>query len=240
MVVEEGKVIGVSLGADYCAEHEWGIKGLQESFGINTDPSVFGINKRIITQIPKGFDYYPTGKLWGFYYMPYGTLAPFIKSELGGHFKDEAVLRTAWDESSFAVLSDQKDDKKYLKTIFEEFQKKNGVITLAGGQVFQNAGLCLIIADRLPKSTTDLWYDADKVRYEAAEEMKASGIEELLKEKGKRYFALSPKRQDDGTLRYWLNPYDQKDNNWGWFTLDDLQKWAEDYGPIPMKPLKVS
>jgi hypothetical protein len=247
LVVEGDKVIGVSLGADYCAEHEWGIASLQRVFGINTDESVFGINRRIITDIPKGFDYYTLGKLWGFYYLPYGSLAPYVvpvNGELSSRsFKKEEKpdtnIRCAWDEHSFAVVSDLKDDKKYLKTIFEEFQKKNGLITLAGGRVFQNAGLCLIIADRLSKSITDLWYDADKTRHEVAEEVKATGIEELLKEKGKRYFALSPRRQEDGTIKYWLNPYDQQDNNYGWYTLDDLKKWAEGYGPIPLKPMKI-
>ena len=32
---------------------------------------------------------------------------------------------------------------------------------------------------------------------------------------------------------FWLNPMDQHNNNWGWFTVEDLKKWAKGKGKIP-------
>ena len=37
---DQGQVIAVNLGADYCAEHEWGISGIQSAFGIQGSPAV--------------------------------------------------------------------------------------------------------------------------------------------------------------------------------------------------------
>jgi hypothetical protein len=34
---EQGNLLGINLGADYCAEHEWGIDGIKNHFGINID-----------------------------------------------------------------------------------------------------------------------------------------------------------------------------------------------------------
>ena len=67
---ENGKLLGVNLGADYCAEHEWGIDNIKNAFGVNVDPNekpfaswwsalfkkekeVFGLQKRTITKCPE-------------------------------------------------------------------------------------------------------------------------------------------------------------------------------------------
>lgn len=64
---EDGQVIGLNLGADYCSEHEWGIDGIKTSFGmvvnekekpfaswwkglLGLDKPVMGVEKRSITK----------------------------------------------------------------------------------------------------------------------------------------------------------------------------------------------
>jgi hypothetical protein len=50
----EDQFIGISLGYDYCSEHEWGIKGIRRQFAIpESSKKNMGINNRIITAIPK-------------------------------------------------------------------------------------------------------------------------------------------------------------------------------------------
>jgi hypothetical protein len=49
---ENGRTVGINLGADFTAEHEWGIKGIQRAWGISADKTVFGIARRTITTIP--------------------------------------------------------------------------------------------------------------------------------------------------------------------------------------------
>lgn len=57
---DSGQVIAVNLGADYCAEHEWGIKPLKESLGIRSFPD----NERTISdkEIIKALEPYVSGK----------------------------------------------------------------------------------------------------------------------------------------------------------------------------------
>ena len=43
---EDGAFIGFGLGADYCAEHEIGIKKFKAEFGCSADPLVFGLPRR--------------------------------------------------------------------------------------------------------------------------------------------------------------------------------------------------
>ena len=225
--------IGVNLSSDFAAEHEWGIKGLIDVFGLNQD-DVFGIDRRIIRRVPPGLKEFDLNQTSGLYYLSYGDLMPEYQWELKKR-KEEQSLRAAWDESSFGVVSDDPAEKKFLKELYGEFQKKNGVITFMRGMNIENPGLCLLIADRIPQNIRDGWYDADKDRHTLYEEMEKSGIEALLEERGKRYFALSPKRQKDGSVKYWLNPYDQDRNKWGLFTLEEVQEWAFDRGPIPIR-----
>lgn len=49
---EKGNLVALNLGADYTAEHEWGIKGIRSAFGLLEDETVFGVERRRITQIP--------------------------------------------------------------------------------------------------------------------------------------------------------------------------------------------
>ena len=44
------RVCAVSLGADFCAEHEWGIKRTQQDFGIGAG---MGIERRRVTILPE-------------------------------------------------------------------------------------------------------------------------------------------------------------------------------------------
>src|SRR5574343_806914 len=48
------KFVGVNLGADYCAEHEFFIHGLYEAFDIDIkDESKIGVELRTATQVPQ-------------------------------------------------------------------------------------------------------------------------------------------------------------------------------------------
>lgn len=53
-----------------------------------------------------------------------------------------------------------------------------------------------------------------------------------------RFYALSPRWIDDKSkskhpVVFWLNPMNQKENNSGWFTVEDLEQWIKGEGPIP-------
>jgi hypothetical protein len=53
IIVEEGKFIGIALGYDYCAEHEWGIKDLKRICGMpEASKRNMGVANRTITKVP--------------------------------------------------------------------------------------------------------------------------------------------------------------------------------------------
>ena len=64
-----------------------------------------------------------------------------------------------------------------------------------------------------------------------------TGIYKILKDAGKRFFALSPKWKDDNKeeVVFWLNPIEQHIYNYGWFTVEDLKLWAKNEGPVMME-----
>jgi hypothetical protein len=62
-------------------------------------------------------------------------------------------------------------------------------------------------------------------------------LEKKLREAGKKWFALSPrwateKHNTEHSVVFWLNPMEQRTNNSGLYTVEELLLWAENKGPI--------
>ncbi len=214
--------LGVNLGADHCAEHEWGIQGIHRLFGI--DRQKLGLDRRLITKTPKELIWVETKKYSGF------TTGEGDTYGVRDFFRVDGLL-TAWNESGFCVLSSDAKTIAKLKELFSAFQKKDVVIWLGGRGVFHNAGLAIAIASRLPYHVTKAWLEGDKAHEKLMTDFNATGIEDLLRKAGKRYFALRP-RQEEGNLIFWLNPMEQHKYHCGWFKLEDLKLWAENKGPV--------
>ena len=62
----------------------------------------------------------------------------------------------------------------------------------------------------------------------------ATGIEEVLKAAGKKWYALSPGWRDKRKqhVDFFLNPCEQERYDFGWFTVEELRQWARDEGPV--------
>lgn len=262
---EDGRVIAINLGADYCAEHEFGIKELRSAFGINDDPTLFGIQRRVVTKIPAK-DYHGNDTLQ---YLEFGTkkepqavlvfgqhLSHVIEQLKGaGRFQDQApecaipkydkdaTLGTAWSERDFGIHVKGAYGVEQLKAVYEAFLKNDIAIWVGGGQVFQNGGLILGIVSRLPADKLETMRAADEDRAKLNQVALDTGITAVLNEAGKRYYALSPRwksrmnieRASAYSVVFWLNPVEQQQNNAGYFTVEELQQWAKGEGPVPMK-----
>lgn len=248
LVYEDSKVVGVSLGSDFTSEHEWGIDVIKTEFGISKQEDVFGLAKRKTSRVPSGFVWIDaTDGRKGF-----GLLSSYwIKSEdYNKHIAQyaelkawdkETTLSAAWDEKGFVVISSDSKQIAGLRLIFDAVSKKDGIIMLGGGKrlTFANSGLLVGIASAMPKELLVSWDKADRDYFTLRKDVEATGIEALLKEKSKSYYALSPRRQLDGSIMYWLNPHEQELNNFGWVTLQDLQYWAEGKGKIPKTEAQI-
>lgn len=256
---DEKTLLGVNLGADFTAEHEWGIEKLRRTYGINNE--LDGIDGRLISRAPtdrivRGA--VSLGKPKVKWHALVSFSSPYHK-EHNATFDKELVNRLeltpygdgeihgAWDDSSFGLLA---KDESLVGELSEAIDRLDLCIAILGAlkdNPFSRPGLCLLIASRIPKVVAAHWLESDLDRKRLIAASEATGIEDRLQKAGRRYYALSPKWADavlvskrgksktEHPVVYWLNPMDQDVNNYGWFTVEELDKWVHGKGPVPKK-----
>ena len=240
LLTGDDKILGVSLGADYCAEHEWGIKGLQQAFGFG-DPEKFGLARRKITRMSPLLRWanfktkvYRDGKnksvgCSGFWVKGWdgGDDTPTGLEEFFG-----GTLWTGWSEKDFGAFSYDAVEAAQLRELYNSMLELDIAIWLGGGGVFQNAGLGIAIASRLSPEVVSTWESADGTYHQLKKDVEASGIEARLTKAGLKWYALSPKRQESGSIMFWLNPQEQDKYEACWATMQDLEDWIAGTGKI--------
>ena len=228
--------IGLNLGADYCAEHEWGIDDIKKYLGVDSN-AAFGLPRKLITKADH-LKWYDDGKRVGFilyrFYSDEGN--DWKPREVSIYSDKQKTIYTSWAKDGFYVLTDKNNKNakviERITKLFEAINNKNACIWLGGGGVFENAGLCIGIVDQMDKQIFDDWYAVDKDRHDTKVEFEKTGIEKLLKAAGKKWFALRPSGKGKN-LKVWLNPYEQDKDNACWCTIEDLKLWAKNKGPVP-------
>lgn len=257
-IIKDDKAFyGVSLGYDFCAEHEWGIRKMKDKFGI--DSTKMGIDGRTITKGDIMFMndgnicVLTSKKPWFRWEKPkenitINDLLPYDLQHLSKDFE------TAWNENDFCIVTKNEDDFKHLEELRDAFKKNNIVIASIKSSlpVFANASLSILIKDKLPKSVTDNMYSVDKAAADLIEYEKEIGVTKLKEKtrgngyKGEKYFlACSPswisyddaeyrkKRKKEMNTKYdimfWVN-YSDDDNNYGWYRAEDIIQWLSTPG----------
>lgn len=208
----DGKIIGVNLGWDFTAEHEWGIEDLTRDFGIvGTSRNkgllgigtkdIVGVKARRINDIPKGLALVSKGNFTYLIYMrswrdEYDITDETPKKELDrivDAYGDRELV-TAWDGKSFGIRVAGKEARLQLQILYNAFQENNIMIAFLGaGGPFGNNGLCLFIISELPDFVADGYHDTDIDMLNLTDAVEKTGIKKRLKDAGRRYFALSPK-----------------------------------------------
>jgi hypothetical protein len=233
-VVVDGKLVAVSLGADFAAEHEWGIQDIRRAFNMN--PNGLGLARTQITHCSRFLQYctaeyeYQKEK-YAFEALLLGrddNHIPYIEEPW--KFKADGWYG-AWNERSFMLAARSEEKKEQLRDLYKSFQSLDVCIWLGGGQFLENPGLTFGIVSRMPKEIFETWETADKAKHLLKEKAAATGIEARLKAAGKKWFALSP-RNEQGQLKFLLNPMDQINDNWGFYTVQELDQWIEGKGPV--------
>ncbi len=162
------KATGAFLGYDFCSEHEWGIKGVLEQFGIPKDTPALGVGRRRVRQVPKTLVWAKQGIREGIL-LPQPVAASYEKDIQGLywrtlHLSEAKGLQSAWDEDSFIITSDRRADIGLLRQVYDAILRKDaavGVLSLnrnpLGGQ-----GLGFAIISRMGRDTLKRWRDADR------------------------------------------------------------------------------
>jgi hypothetical protein len=224
---------------------------------LNIKP-VMGADKRSITKCPENLlkgegsvewtDYSvkpkKKEKLKVYYigYKPY-----FYSDDKSKLFKDN--LKQIWDgnkqvwgwwgEGDFMVAS---TNKEVIDQIYQAFQDKDLIILLGGGHAFKNSGLTFIQKSKISEENIKFLYDQDFDSWELKQAAVKTGIYDRLEKANKKFYALSPRWKDKDNKKdvvFWLNPEEQQKNNSGWYSVEDLDLWAKNEGPIVMSKDKV-
>jgi hypothetical protein len=139
----------------------------------------------------------------------------------------------AWDESSFGITVSKTVDPKIMafgKKLAKAIKDGDYAIWFGGenaGNPFARAGLIVAITSLVPQKIKDYMVEQHNELKRLKKADEATGIKELLKQKGKAYYACSPRFEQDGkTVVYWLNPMEQDTHNYGWFAPQELADWA--------------
>lgn len=257
---EHGQMIAINLGSDFCAEHEWSVKDLNTTLGIKNDESVLGIDRYrvnpnmdgvILIEENKNNVALVALKPFEIKYLARHKLDKMFNGEL--NIRGDEELATAWDGSSFGIRVKRPTNIKKLRRLYKAIQDKDAAVWLGGGHVFQNAGLVIGIISAIPLTSKKEMYDSHIDANKLAAASKKTGIKERIdalnseyrdKNKGAfyvpyGYYSLranwAGKRQSAHPVQYWLNPMEQKENESGWYTVEELEEWMKGEGPVLKK-----
>lgn len=264
IVDQAGKLLGMSLGYDGCAEHEEGVKPLHSLFGVSSAVCPVGVADRKITVCPRNlafveYDYRPNDKrrkpvkaasllLRNSSYdreeFPHQQLLKMLGLDFYTDFGRPGALPQddmicAWDKADFGVNVRGADNIEKLRQMYQAMLAIDVALCWPTSNGFLRSGLAFVIESTVTQEIHRAVIDEDLAHKRLHTAVEASGIHKQLEDAGIRWYALGPdwyNRQKEEGLIFFLNPSDQQNCNHGWFNLEELRQWIERKGPIMKDP----
>lgn len=279
IALEDQTPCGISLGFDYCAEHETSSLQFKKYLGVGyasqkglrqhlakpievDDPRLVFYNRdkatktiaaetRLAFQIDQDYIWDSSAsKSTSLSSTHPKSVAVFIK-----HGKSSRPLAAAWGSDGFCIRAFGDAEREMVRKLYAAALNGNLLISQAGSSnPFDGAGLCLTILDMIPQSVHDTIAEQEANQERLKKAVAETGIEKTLKDAGLSWYALSPEwsnffktigRKDPATgqririqpttkhpVMFFLNPRKQDLYNYGWFTVEDLEAWAQNEGPV--------
>lgn len=241
---EAGNLVGINVGWDFTAEHEWGIRGIKLKLGVNDKG--YGSIRHLIRNPAniRTCEKKIGGEKWrkkvpiSTWHVIFCNSRFDAADDLPTYFNEEQEIIGAWSgETGFAVGI---KDKAVFDTMMKAIAAGDVLITneslfLSEQSPFSRGGLKLLIRSALPDEWEHIWIDSHQDHEKLLKAAEKTGIEKKLRAAGKGFYALSPKWMDETrtTVQFWLNPEQQDENNFGWYSVEDLEAWIANSGPIP-------
>ena len=261
MVQDDGTLVGISLGYDRCAEHEWGIRDIQAALGVTIPETPIGIEDRVATRMPSNLKFgrytakprdkrrkgYPAAYLildqrWSpvdIESKPAEALSnmdvQFIGLMTDKDHDPKWDCACAWSSDSFVINVRGAENIARLEELYEAFKTCDISMGVPWARSFFRGGLAFVITSRVPDAEREAIRVRDLAHKKLLDAAKATGIYETLEAAGKGFHALSPDwldREAQEDVIFFLNPREQSKYSSGWFTLDELQAWTKEQGPI--------
>lgn len=246
---ENGEVVGFFFSSCGCAEQEFGISRINKAFGI--DNAILGLDGRKVNKIPKELSFIKY-KSKGvecavLMYDDYYNLNSMDKVRAKQVIKETCKVKTApiddettwvsaaWSSEDFCISVAGEKNIKALEVFYDTFSINDMVIFVGtkSKNPFERAGLIFLIYSMVDNETKEAYLKQDLDAKELSDT--AEPILAKLDEAGKKYHACVPEweNKEKGILRFWLNPWDQENNYFGWVSEKDLLDWINDTGVIP-------
>jgi len=236
--------IGVSLGYDFCAEHEWGIKGIKNGLGIpKMTRKNMGVKCRTITMAP--MDDFQYREIDDYTYLVYSSNASrwsakkFSEDKLcdyGYDYKSPELFNktgilTAWSERAFSIIGKGDEPRNRLKELYTNFKKKNIVITYLGSNnPFANNSLSILITNKIPQEMLEQMLEVDTHQFDLKDTIKKLNLEGKARANGmdfNHFHAISPRFIKYGATPQELEKEKQKN---GFDTKYDVEVWVNGTG----------
>ncbi len=164
---EDGKLIGISLGIDFTAEHEWGIEGIEREFGIRArKPGIAGRaitkSKLFWTEDEQMAGFSTVGEYRRYHQFAGRPMsmddaldaASLSRPRIYGNSRKAVAwhsnLQTAWDKNGFAAFSAASSEHEALRKVYQAFCKLDGIIVQGATHGLLRGALLLGIRSRIP------------------------------------------------------------------------------------------
>ncbi|MFZ3481611.1 hypothetical protein [Sphingomonas sp. 3-13AW] len=258
-----GQIAGVHLAPDSVGQHQIGIDPLlrrlgapePDSHGLRTFdehliPSLGSFERTELTHEEK-------------LYLDAGSKAKKLRSTstalcVGGnleHAVEEcrrysplSLITGAWDDASFAIRGYGDEGRRIIDLVQEGLATGDLAIWISGSIDLGYGHLCLARRSLVPTALVEAFNSEIEDRRRLLAAADATGIADKLQSigrmsvlgRGRPYHALSPAWIDHERakhsvhpVKFFLNPSQQNLNNFGWFTVEELEQWIEGRGPVP-------
>lgn len=249
-------ISAISLGYDFTAEHEWGVEGLKQLLGVpafNVEDFLckeakrknLGVAARRITSSDHVYtgSFDSDGKTYYYFYVAYlcnpENISDIVKQSFSSCFDsmiEKAGVATAWSGEDLCFVT---TDERIPNYFYDAIKKNNLFIGQMAGYPFGGKTLTLALISETDEELKEAMVESDLNSIELLKRDKKTGIKERLGQKHEQwlkdypgawkspwsFIALSPQVKE-GDIIYWLNPENQRLLDAGWYTVEELQEWA--------------
>jgi len=217
ITLDDGTPCGISLGADFCAQHEQGHHPLARALGLGQagnaglaqylacpiaeDDARLSLYERkkatktIAAEVRLTFHVIPEIAQRLAEKKPASHSLPAVWVEDG---VCNSLLATSWGKDGLCIRAFGEAERQVTLDLHEAALKGDLLVSSSGdgGNPFARGGLCLTILSRMPQSVHDMVAAQEDERQRMQDAVDATGIEDTLKEAGLKWHALKPKWSD--------------------------------------------
>lgn len=172
---DNGLFVGINFHYGWCAEHEWGIPGIEKYF---LNPSLKGCEKRRLSNFNENvWKYYVESKKRKcilHFHSSYSNVNRksnnyiSLKENVGKcyrlHENENTKISTAWGENGFCVFVSGKENVLHMNDLWQAIQKKDAMCYtgMLSKNPFERPHLVLGIISRIPEDVKELILKADE------------------------------------------------------------------------------